>query len=101
MKSSSPLRDLPALCPARLPARRRSVGRHPPGPEERPRAFARVVEADRLPHFTPYSLRHNFASLLPTAGVDVRGSARAVREAAPGAPFRETRHRYPIRAWQS
>jgi integrase len=34
-------------------------------------AFRKVLKAAHLPHFTPHSLRHTYASLLLIAGVDV------------------------------
>jgi integrase len=34
-------------------------------------AFARVIRAAKLPHFTPHSLRHTYASLALVAGLDV------------------------------
>ena len=45
-------------------------------------AFARVVKAASLPHFTPHSLRHTYASLLLIAGVDVYYVSRMLGHAS-------------------
>jgi integrase len=45
-------------------------------------AFDRVVKAATLPHFTPHSLRHTYASLLLTAGVDVYYVSRMLGHAS-------------------
>jgi integrase len=45
-------------------------------------AFARVVRAAALPHFTPHSLRHTYASLLLVAGLDVYYVSRMLGHAS-------------------
>jgi integrase len=40
------------------------------------------VKAAKLPHFTPHSLRHTFASLLLTAGTDVYNVSRMLGHAS-------------------
>jgi integrase len=45
-------------------------------------AFARVVKAARLPHFTPHCLRHTFASLLLVEGTDVYYVSRMLGHAS-------------------
>ena len=41
-----------------------------------------MVKAAKLPHFTPHSLRHTFASLLLTAGTDVYYVSRMLGHAS-------------------
>jgi integrase len=41
-----------------------------------------VVKTAKLPHFTPHSLRHTFASLLLTAGTDVYYVSRMLGHAS-------------------
>ncbi len=53
-----------------------------PDPRNVRNAFARVVEAAKLPHVTPHGLRHTFASLCLTAGLDVYYVSRMLGHAS-------------------
>jgi integrase len=52
------------------------------GPRDVRKAFARVIKAAKLPHFTPHGLRHTYASLLLVAGVDVYYVSRMLGHAS-------------------
>lgn len=53
-----------------------------PDPRNVRDAFGRVVKTAKLPHFTPHSLRHTYASLLLVAGVDVYYVSRMLGHAS-------------------
>jgi integrase len=45
-------------------------------------AFAKVIRAAGLPHFTPHSLRHTYASLLLVTGIDLYYASRMLGHAS-------------------